>query len=153
MTEPMNARKRFFVSAIFMVFFVVLIFPILLYSLGYRLDKDLSLFPTGGVYVFYPESGAEVYVNGELGKTTSLFERGIFIDNLNTGTYDIEVKKEFYRPWKKTFEVAERKVAEGYPFLIPEVIATSSVPRFVTITSGASVTNSLYGEVTKLFAT
>jgi len=153
MSEPMNARKRFFVSGLFVVLFIVLIPLILLYSLGYRLDKDFSLFPTGGAYVFYPESRAQVYVNGELGKTTSLFERGIFIDNLNAGTYDIEVRKEFYRPWKKTFEVAVGKVAEGYPFLIPEVISTSSVPRFVTVASGASVTNSLYGEVVALFAT
>jgi len=149
----MNARKRFFVSGIFVVLFIVLIPLILLYSLGYRFNKDFSVFPTGGAYVFYPESGAEVYVNGELGKTTSLFERGIFIDNLNAGTYDIEVRKEFYRPWKKTFDVAERKVAEGYPFLIPEVIATSTVSRFVTVASGASVTNYLYGEVVSLFAT
>lgn len=153
MSGPMHGRKRFFVSLFFVVLFIVLIPFILLYSAGYRLGKGFSLLPTGGVYVFYPESGADVYVDGTLSKTTSLFERGIFIDNLNPRSYNLEVSKKGYRPWKKTVDVAEKKVAEAYPYLIPEVIATSSIPKFVTIASGASVSNPLYREVVSLFAT
>ena len=126
---------------------------VLLYSVGYRLDKDFSLTSTGGLYVFYPESDTQVYLDGVLSDQTSLFERGIFIDDLEPISYEVEVRKEGYIPWKKTLVVREKRVTEGYPFLIPEVIGTSSVPRFVKLNTGTSVTNGLYADVVKLFAT
>jgi hypothetical protein len=153
MTRPIHYRKRFFIALIFIVLFFLLIPVVILYSTGYRLDKDFSLTSTGGLYVFYPESGAEVYLNGSLADQTSLFERGIFLDELSPDTFTVEVKKAGYIPWKKTVEVRERRVAEAYPFLIPETISTSSVKRFITLSSGSSVTNSLYEEVADLFST
>jgi hypothetical protein len=135
--------------ALFLVFIPV----VLLYSIGYRLDKGFTLKSTGGLYVFYPESGAKVYLNDELTDQTSIFGRGIFIDNLQPTSYKVQIQKEGYLPWDKNVNVVEKKVVEAYPFLIPEVVSTSSVPKFVTLGSGASVTNTLYGEVVKLFAT
>jgi hypothetical protein len=153
MTRPIHSRKRFFIALVFIILFFLLIPVVILYSNGYRLDKGLSLTSTGGMYVFYPESGAQVYLNGVLSEQTSLFERGIFIDELEPAVFAIEVRKPGYIPWKKTVEVKERRVAEAYPFLIPEIISTSSVKRFITLSSGTSVTNSLYEEVADLFST
>lgn len=153
MTQPMHQGRRLFFFIIFIILFIILIPVVLLYSNGYRLDRDLVLQPTGGIYVFYPESGAQLYVDGELSDQTSLFYRGIFVDNLAPKNYDIEVYKEGYLPWKKNIDVRERKVAEGYPFLIPEIISTSTVPRFVTLASGTSVTNGLYTDIVDLFST
>ncbi len=105
------------------------------------------------IIVFYPESDTQVYLDGVLSDQTSLFERGIFIDDLKPATYQVEVRKKGYQPWSKTLEVREKRVTEGYPFLIPEIISTSSVPRFITLSSGTSVTNGLYADVVKLFST
>jgi len=153
MKEPLQSRKRFLISALFVVVFLLFIPIILLYSIGYRLDNTLTLTPTGGMYVFYPESGAKVFLNGILSDQTSLFERGVFISDLAPVLYHVEVQKTGYLPWKKDIDVGERRVAEAYPFLIPAVVGTSTVPRFITLNSGTSVTNTLYSKVVELFAT
>ena len=153
MTQPLHSSKRLLLAIFFIILFVLFIPVVLLYSMGYRLDKDFSLTSTGGIYVFYPESGAKVYLNGSLSEQTSLFERGLFIDDLEPGPHSLEVTKTGYRTWDKNVEVKKKRVTEAYPFLIPEIVSTSSVPRFITLNSGATVTNNLYGNVTKLFAT
>ncbi len=153
MTRPLQEKKRFFIALIFIILFFLLIPVVVLYSTGYKLGKDFALMPTGGVYVFYPESGAKVYLDGQLADETSLFARGIFIDKLSSQTYGLSVKKDGYRPWVKSLDVKEGKVSEAWPYLIPEIISTSSVKRFVTLNSGASVTNDLYDDVVRLFAT
>lgn len=148
----MHVKKRFFVFIVFITVFIVFIPIVVLYSTGYRLGKGFSLLPTGGIYVFYGESGAKVYLDDILSNETTLFERGIFIDNLKPEKYSLEVKKVGYLPWKKGVEVKAKKVAEGYPYLVPEIISTSSVPKFITLSSGGSMTNSLYTRVASLFA-
>lgn len=152
MSEPMHVKKRFYIFIVFIVVFVVFIPVVVLYSTGYRLGKGFSLLPTGGIYVFYGESGAKVYLNGTLSNETTLFERGIFIDNLKPTSYDLEVSKTGYLSWKKNVDVKAKKVTEGYPYLVPEVISTSSIPKFITLSSGGSTTNSLYTRVVSLFA-
>ena len=152
MSEPMHVRKRFFLFIVFIVVFLVFIPVVVLYSTGYRLGKGFSLLPPGGIYVFYGESGAKVYLNGNLSSETTLFERGIFIDNLKPAVYSLEVNKSGFLPWKKNVEVKAKKVAEGYPYLVPEIISTSSIPKFITLSSGGSTTNSLYSQVVSLFA-
>lgn len=153
MTQPLHYSKRFFIFIIFFIIFLVFIPVVILYSMGYRLDKGFSLTPTGGLYVFYPQSGAEVYINGVLSDQTSLFERGIFIDDLKTDTFEIEVRKVGFTPWKKTIDIKEKRVSEAYPYLIPQTISTSSLPKFITLNSGTSISNTLYSEVLDLFAT
>ena len=148
----MPAKKRFFIFIVFIVVFVLFIPVVVLYSTGYRLGQGFSLFPTGGIYVFYGETGAKVYLNGTLSNQTSLFERGIFIDNLKPEKYQIEVTKDGFLPWKKTIDVRGKKVGEAYPYLVPSIISTSSIPKFITLSSGGSMTNSLYTSVVDLFA-
>lgn len=151
MNPPLHSKKRFLITLFFIALFFMIIPLVILYSTGYRLDKGFSLTPTGGMYVFYPESGAEVYLNGVLSDQTSLFERGIFINELDPEVFSVEVRKTGYLPWKKTITVEERRVAEAYPFLVPETVSTSSIQRFVTLASGTSVTNALYEDVVDLF--
>ncbi len=147
----MPARMRFLFFLFFIFIFIILIPVAILYSTGYRLTKDFSLQKTGGIYVFYPESGAEVYLDGSLSQTTSLFYRGIFISNLKAQSYDVMVTKPGYRSWNKKIDVKAQRVAEGYPYLIPQDIATSSIPKFISNDYG-SESNPLYKQVTLLFA-
>ena len=153
MKQPLNYSRRLLISILFVALFFVFIPVVLLYSIGYRLDKGFTLKSTGGLYVFYPESGAKVYLNDKLTDQTSHFGRGILIDNLQPISYQVQIRKDGYIPRAKNVNVVEKTVVEAYPYLVPEVMSTSSVPKFVTLGSGASVTNTLYGEVVKLFAT
>lgn len=93
---------------------------IILSSLGYRLDSELRLRKTGGLYISSPLSGSEIFVNGDLKKRTNLLQSGIFIQNLSPRTYHVLVLKEGYLPWSKNLEVSAQKVNEARSLLLPQ---------------------------------
>jgi hypothetical protein len=128
MTRPTSPRTRLLFFLISVILFILLIPIVVLYSAGYRLGKDLSLEPTGGIYVYYPEAGVNVNIIGQPLERTSRFTRSVFVQNLAPGIYEIRVGKEGYTEWQKKVLVVERRVAEGYPFLILDPIATTTVP-------------------------
>lgn len=128
MTGQTSYRKRFFVFLLFIVLFLLLIPITLLYSTGYRFEKGFNILPTGGIYVYYPESGVDVTIKGMPPQRTSFFSRSVLIQNLDPGTYEIDVSKPNYSYWKKDILIQERKVTEAYPFLVLEPLATSTVP-------------------------
>ncbi len=150
MTEPMHGLKRFLIFLFFAIIFIILLPFLVLYSTGYKLGEGLSLVSTGGMYVYYPHSGALIYLDHDLAEETSLFERGIFIDDLYPKSYELEVVKDGYIPWKKTLEIKERMVTEAYPYLVPETSSTSSIPEIIKTDAGGII-NPLYREVNNLF--
>lgn len=152
MTEPMLVGKRFIIFLAFILLFTLLIPVVILYSTGYRVSEGFSLTPTGGIYVYYPESGANLYINGELTKQTSLFARGLFVDDLSPKEYKVQITKKGYQAWNKTLNVGPKRVSEAYPFLIPQIIATTTVQRNI-LSQGATTTNPLYTDLSKLFST
>jgi hypothetical protein len=153
MTEPMHVGKRFIVFLVFIAIFALLMPAVILYSTGYRIGKDLSLTPTGGIYVYYPESGAGVYVDGKLATETSFFDRSLFVDELVPKKYELSITKEGYLPWHKSVNVTSKKVAEAYPYLVPTVISTTSIQKTLVVPGRATTTNPLYTQLTSLFST
>lgn len=127
MTSPTSRKKRLIIFLVFIVLFFLLIPVITLYATGYRLDKDLELKPTGGIYVYYPESGVNITVQGQPPQRTTIFAKSILIQNLAPGTYEIDASKDGYSYWKKNVMVKEKRVAEAYPFLVLEPLATSTI--------------------------
>ncbi len=127
MTSPTSRKKRLIIFLIFSILFLILIPIVTLYSLGYRLENGLTLKPTGGVYVYYPESGVDVTVKGYPPEKTSIFTKSVLVQNLPPGKYEIDVTKEGHSYWKKDVLILEKRVSEAYPFLILEPFATSSV--------------------------
>ena len=113
---------------------------VLFYSLGYNWGKNFSLLKTGGVYVYAPENGVGVYVDGALDNTTSIFQHGILVKDLRPKEYQIKVSKVGYLEWKKSVHVTEEHVAEAYPFLIPQQPTATSVPQQVHKTDSATST-------------
>ncbi|MGM0417871.1 MAG: SUMF1/EgtB/PvdO family nonheme iron enzyme [Thermodesulfobacteriota bacterium] len=58
----------------------------------------------GKVYVFSTPEGAEVYFNGELKGETPLS-----LNYVRTGSYDVEIKEDFYKKVKRKIEVKKNK--------------------------------------------
>jgi len=128
MIAPLNKKYRWLILFVFSVLFLVFIPILVFYAIGYRIDKNFEITPTGGVYVYYPDAGINVSINDSAPEKTTIFTKSIFIQNLKPSSYNIKVEKTGYITWNKTVNVSEKKVAEAYPFLIPQVIATSSIP-------------------------
>lgn len=124
---PTSLKKRFIVFALFTLIFIILIPVVILYSIGYRLGKDLALTPTGGIYVYHPQSGMSVSVKDLTPQTTSLFSRSVLLQNLKPTYYEINAWKTGYSYWKKNILVKEQQVAEAYPFFVLEPVATSTL--------------------------
>jgi hypothetical protein len=100
MTKPSSPRKRLIYFFIFSLLFFLLMPVVVLYSAGYRLGTGLSLEPTGGVYVYYPESGVYVSINDLPPERTAIFTKSIFIPDLKPGRYDLVAIKEGYTNWR-----------------------------------------------------
>jgi hypothetical protein len=127
MINNTSPKKRFLIFLVFILIFIVLIPVLVLYSIGYRLDKGLELTPTGGIYIYHPQSGMSVSVKGDAPQTTSFFSRNVLFQNLKPGTYEIDAWKTGYSYWKKNITVKEEQVAEAYPFFILEPVATTTL--------------------------
>ena len=121
---------------------------VVLYSAGYRLGTDLSLEPTGGIYLYYPDSGLYVSINDLPPERTAIFTKSIYIPELVAGKYDVVAIKDGYTNWKKEISVSERRVSEAYPFLILNPVATTTIP-----TQNRAVVKDLFSATTTRKAT
>lgn len=99
--------------------FFILVPVVVLYSLGYRLNDAWQLRKTGGINVTSDITGSEIFLNGELKKTTNLLQKDAFIDNLTPGKYEVEVLADGYLPWIKKLDVSSQLVTDVRPLLIP----------------------------------
>ena len=157
--KPMPLKKRrFYFYTLFVVFFIVI--PIItLYTSGYRISKDFKIVETGGIYIYSPETGSEIYINNKKKDETSIFKRDIFVQNLKPDTYAILIAKEGFWPWAKDVEVRERHVSEAIAFLVPKepdgTIVTRNTTEFVITDNNATTTltkpNAVYEEILALF--
>ncbi len=115
-----NKKRAFlttsqYLSLISSVFVVLLTVTIFLLSKGYRINfSKRAISKTGAIIVRSQPSGATVLLNGEnIGKTTK--SRVV-----ESGEYDVSVKKDKYREWKKHVSVAEERPTQLLPWLISE---------------------------------
>lgn len=125
----MPIRKRRLYFLFLLAVFIVAIPVLMLYGSGYRLDDQFRLVKTGGIYISAPGSGAEIYVNNKIEKTTNLIQRDLFEQNLNPGTYFVFVYKDGYWPWSKELKVHEQLVAEAHPFLVRREPKLEEIPK------------------------
>ncbi len=116
----MTLHKRRIILAICSLVFLAIAPFLLLYCLGYRLDRNFKIGRIGGLYVSSPISGSKIFVKNIYEKTTNILQSGVFLQNLSEGNYQILVEKEGYWPWVKNLNIKEGLVAEARAFLIPQ---------------------------------
>lgn len=104
--------------SIFLVLFFSLValgaFFVIRLAQGYRPDiSTRSLRPTGILVATSIPDGAQVYIDGKLKTATNNTL------NLTPDTYEVEIKKEGYTPWKKILTIKKELVTQTEAYLFP----------------------------------
>ena len=139
-------KKTRTILFIFCIFLFFLAAPtIVLYSEGYRYDFEKNKVVQIGAFYFkvLPRS-AEVYLNGNLKTTTSMFTGTVLIENLIPKTYQVEIRKQGYHTWSKTLEVREKQVTEA-----KNIILFSKEPIFTISAADSKTINSVVSDIEK----
>lgn len=141
--ESMTKRTRTFIFILFVFLFALGAPSAVFYSQGYRVDfEKKKIVRTGGLYFRVSPGRANVYLNGEFEKGTSLLTNSAYIENLLPKSYKIEIKKDGFRSWVKTLEVKEKEVTEAENIvLFPESPQFTILDRGVLPLITASVTS------------
>lgn len=159
--QPLPQKHRYAYMIIAIIAFVISAPLLILYASGYRLDKTFNFATTGGVNISAPLSGTEIYVNNELVRTTSIFQKSVFVQNLKPGTYSVSVQKQGYQEWHKTLQVFPETVTDAYSFTLPTTLVTKEIPPKIPASGSATasttattklVENPDYVDVEALFA-
>ena len=106
-----NIRRRIFILA--SCIFVLAALLLVLYSFGYRWDKEkFQPVLTGGLYLRVNTVKPQIYLDGKfLSKATpGLLSSGIFLPNLLPDTYQLEIKKDNYFEWEKKVDIKSQQV-------------------------------------------
>lgn len=89
---------------------------------GYKFDpKKFVIKPTGLLVVTSNPDGAQILVNGELESATNA------TISLVPETYDVEVKKDGFLPWKKRLEIKKEEVTKVDAALFPTAPSLSAI--------------------------
>lgn len=115
----------YFLLTVFLVTTPLLV----LYAVGYSFNvAKFSLARTGGFFVKTNVSGVSIYVNGLLQKETNFLSNGALVNGLTPGVVDVHVKKDGYRPWKKSIAIEEQLIQEFRTvLLIPENLPREAI--------------------------
>lgn len=127
--QPMPLKKRRFYFYVFSLIFFLAIPILIFYESGYRLGDNFKLVKTGGVYIYSPESGSAIYLNGDKIEETGFFLKDFFVDDLKPGKYSVLISKEGFWPWSKNVIIKEGMVAEAIAFLIPKDPKGEVIPK------------------------
>ncbi len=128
------------------------------YTSGYRI-KNFKIVETGGIYIYSPVTGSDIYINNKKKKKTNILKKDLFVQNLKPNTYNILVAKDGYWPWAKEVNVEEKHVSEAIAFLVPKEPNGEVVPRTIKIDSKddtatstkKTIANPEYKKINELF--
>jgi len=156
--SPLSPARRTFYFRVCITIFAVAVPVLFLYATGYRFEGITGLVKTGGMYVSAERSGAEIYVDGELVRETGTFRRAFFVQDLEPGTYTVEVTKAEYHPWGKTLSVYAHIVTEAQAFNMPVEPTLTLIPptlagQSTVATSSVLTENPVYVEIHTAFGT
>ncbi len=109
----MTKKHRTIIFITFCLLFILIAVPVIFYSQGYAFDfEKRKMVQTGGLFIETSVGDVEIYLSGKLkGKTGTIFKNA-FKKNLIPKTYQIELKKDGYWPWKKGLEIKEKLTTE-----------------------------------------
>jgi len=142
-----NTRRKIY--PLFFIFFIVLGGFLILRIRGLVIDwEHLDVVRTGGVYLEIVPKDAQIFMNGELiEETPGLISKGIFINDIIPGDYEVNVKKNGFSEWKRTLTVEPGIVSSASFIRLWEInpetitIATSSISDFYAVRNGVITKN------------
>jgi hypothetical protein len=120
--EPLSPRLRRLTLIIFGLLWLVLVPVVTRYADGWRFKSGVGLLQTGGIFVYSPLLDARIEVDGQPAGTSSLLNRGLYIQDLVPSVYKVDVSKDGYRDWHRDVVVEPHIVTEVTAFLVPTEI-------------------------------
>jgi len=109
----MTRKSRRIIVFICVVIFLVAAPPIILYSLGYRIDiKHLTIVATGGIYVRTAPTGVSITIDSTNTEKTGLLSDAVFVQDLVPGQHSVSITKDGYFDYKKNLSVKENEVTK-----------------------------------------
>ena len=135
----MTKRTRTILFFICVFLFILTAPSIIFYSQGYRFDfATKKVVQTGGLYFKVSPRSTQVYLNGKLKDTTSIFTNSSLVENLIPKTYAVEIKKDGYYSWQKTLEVREKQVTEA-----KNIVLITTNPNFTKLNATTTEFNKM----------
>ncbi|MDP1706819.1 MAG: hypothetical protein Q8L36_03290 [bacterium] len=142
-------NPRLVVFLFFAAFFIIGGY-LLMSAQGLFIDwQTLKIIHTGGAFFYYSPKDAQLTVNSKNYGTSSFFlNNGTLIKNLKPGFYNLDLSKEKFRSWKKTFEVKPGLVTEFKKITLieeklkKETLTASAVKTFWLTNKGPVYQNS-----------
>lgn len=115
-------KLRLLAFALALGFILAAGFLVSLFARGYRFDsKNLGIRPSGILVATSVPQGAQILVNGELESATNATLY------LPPNSYDIEIKKESFLPWKKRIAIKKEEVTKIDAVLFPAAPSLSAL--------------------------
>ena len=109
-----RTRNRILTLLFLLIFVPAIAVIVIRLAQGYRPDIDTLQLQARGLLVATSElDGAQVFINGKLATATNNTL------NLTPGDYLVEIKKDGYHPWQKTFPVEKELVFKTEALLFP----------------------------------
>lgn len=120
--------KRAIVFYFSLALFFILLPIVVSYSLGYKIDFSyFRIYKTGIISIKSQPSGSVVYVNGKIRNDLTPTR----VEELKPGTYNVEVRRDGFYPWKKDLLVRPNMVTKAeyiVLFPLPEEMQSLGVP-------------------------
>lgn len=130
---------RLVTALIALTFIIVFGIAVSYIARGYRFDsKNLGFKPTGLFVATSDPTGAQVWLNGQLESATNTTL------SLPPDTYDVEIKKQGFLPWKKRLTIKKEEVTKVDTALFP------AAPSLSGLTSSGALKPTLSPDGTKV---
>lgn len=125
----MTRRTRSAILYVLVALFFILGAAAVFYAQGWRARlSPLAFDKVGAIYLrTYPDD-AEVFLDNEpKERNPGIFERGVLLGNIFPGRHTVETRKEGFKTWKASFEVAPSRVT-SHPrvVLVPDRSAAAT---------------------------
>jgi hypothetical protein len=158
--NPLSQNKRHAYLLFFSIVFIICVPLFILYAKGYRFNfnKAFQISETGGLYINADQSGVSIYVNDEIVRKTSIVQKGIFVQSLKPGEYQISASKNNFQTWNKTLKVFPEIVTEARSFSLKNESILTEIPKNLTLATSSLASASVkrnpeYDLINALFAT
>ena len=112
----LNKKLKIYFYICITVFFILLAL-VLFYSFGYKYDfKNRETFQIGAIIIKATPKDTTIYLDDKLSENNNtlnnLFTGYFKIENLNSGKYNLKIKKEKYFDWEKNINVTSGYITE-----------------------------------------
>lgn len=115
--------RRVWLFRLLVLFFVVILPIVILYTSGYRLvqtkDGEAVLTTTGGMYVAVFSEDVDLYIDNEVPNDRRPFSSAFYVQGFDPNVYTVHTQGEGVETWVKNIPVYPHIVTQAFTFNMP----------------------------------